>query len=380
MSQAAPAEHKLSLVVATYNRPGSLLKLLCDLDHQSLAKDQFEVIVVDDGSKQPAIEFTAHLQVGYSLKVIRQANQGRVTARNTGIAASAHDIIVLTDDDMQFEPQFLEAHQKAHQQGATLVFGHIKWPSHVAKMPVYEQFHDKNLQKSYEGFRTGQIPLDGFRLCSGNVSFRKEQFHQAGGFDPNLASNEDRDLGIALEKIGARITFAPDAVSIHYSDHSSLTGWLTGAFRYGIFDEKIEKKYPELTTADPLFMSFYRPSLSHHIFYLALYLPGLARILATLTLWLAVGFDMVQLKSIAHSVTGLAFGLAYYAGVRSEMASYVALDKRLVQFRHKCRQYEQPEEKTSVQSLDDHSDPHKDGGQNHASEGDSQPTKIKPVS
>lgn len=356
---------KLTLVVATYNRPGSLLKLLCDLDQQTLAPEHYEVIVVDDGSRQPASDFTGNLSVSYPLKVIRQANQGRVAARNAGIAAAAHDVIVLTDDDMQFEPQFLEAHHRAHARGATLVFGHIDWPSHVAKMPVYEQFHDKNLQKSYEGFQNGSIPLDGFRLCSGNVSFRKEEFYRAGGFDPDLASNEDRDLGIALERHGAMIAYAADAVSTHYSDHGSLSGWLEGAFRYGIFDEKIEKKYPELTTADPLFMSFYRPSLVHHVLYLALYLPALAKIVAKLVLWVAVGLEMFQLKSAAMTVTGLAFGLAYYSGARTEMGSYAALDKRLQEFRQKCRRYDSPEDKTSVESLDDT---------------ESQPTKIKPVS
>lgn len=333
---AAP---KLSLVVATYNRPGSLLKLLCDLDQQSLPSDHFEVIVVDDGSEQLVSDFTANLSVRYSLRVLRQNNQGRVAARNAGITKAKHDIIVLTDDDMQFVPSFLAAHQKAHAEGATLVFGQIKWPPHVAKMPVYEQFHDKNLQKSYDGFRAGTIALDGFRLCSGNVSFRKDEFHQVGGFDPGLASNEDRDLGIALEKNGAIIAFAGDAVSVHYSDHSSLAGWLTGAYRYGIFDEKIEKKYPDLATADPLFMSFYKPSLQHTIFYLGLYLPGLAQVLAKLALLLAVAFDMFRLKSAAMTVTGLAFGFAYYAGVRREMGSYANLDSRLEDFRHKCERY-----------------------------------------
>lgn len=335
-----PAAPKLSLVVATYNRPGSLLKLLCDLDQQSLSSDQFEVIVVDDGSKDIITEFTGNLALRYPLTVLRQNNQGRVAARNAGIARAKHDVIVLTDDDMQFEPSFLAAHQREHAEGATLVFGHIKWPEHVAKMPVYEQFHDKNLQKSYAGFRNGSTALDGFRLCSGNVSFRKDEFHRAGGFDPKLASNEDRDLGIALEQLGAVIAFADDAVSIHHSDHSSLTGWLNGAYRYGIFDEKIEKKYPELTTADPLFMSFYRPSLTHRIFYLALYLPGLATLLAKLALLCAVALDMFQLKSAALTVTGLAFGMAYYAGVRREMASYGTLDSRLEAFRRKCERYQ----------------------------------------
>lgn len=356
---------KLTLVVATYNRAGSLLKLLGDLDQQTLGADQYEVIVVDDGSRQPAEDYTAKLSVSYPLTVIRQANQGRVVARNAGIAAAAHDVIVLTDDDMQFEPQFLAAHQKAHAEGATLVFGHIRWPAHVANMPVYEQFHDMNLQKSYEGFRQGTIPLDGFRLCSGNVSFRKSEFHAVGGFDPDLASNEDRDLGIALERHGAKIAFAHDAVSIHFSDHGSLNGWLRGCQRYGIFDEKIEKKYPELTTADPLFMSFHKPSFVHYALYLALYAPGLGNFLAKIALLLAVGLDMFQLKSTALTVTGLAFGLSYYAGCRQEMGSYAALDSRLSEFRQKCERYDRGERPPAVVA---------------PAEEPSQPTKIKPVS
>ena len=71
---ASSSTPKVSVVLGTYNRPDSLLYLLSCLARQSLPASQFEVIVVDDGSKVPARERVNVRDYPFSLTILDQAN------------------------------------------------------------------------------------------------------------------------------------------------------------------------------------------------------------------------------------------------------------------------------------------------------------------
>ena len=71
------ARPRISVVIATHNRHDSLRRLLSDLAAQDLPATQFEVIVVDDGSKEPAAPKLVGLQVPPNLRIIRR-EQGMV--------------------------------------------------------------------------------------------------------------------------------------------------------------------------------------------------------------------------------------------------------------------------------------------------------------
>ena len=78
---------RLSLVVATFNRPDSLERLLRELAAQTLPKAEFEVVVVDDGSTPPVeARLRAHA-AAYPLRVVTQANAGAADGRASVRAA-----------------------------------------------------------------------------------------------------------------------------------------------------------------------------------------------------------------------------------------------------------------------------------------------------
>src|SRR5579862_3427201 len=72
--QAAPNVPRISVVLATYNRLDLLKRLLGCLARQTFDPSRFEVIVVDDGSKEP-VELDAR-DYPFALTLIRQANGG----------------------------------------------------------------------------------------------------------------------------------------------------------------------------------------------------------------------------------------------------------------------------------------------------------------
>src|SRR2546423_1304325 len=117
----------VSVVVPTFNRGTKLrhaLRLIQESDLTSI--DDLEIIVVDDGSKEPAQQFIADLKQrpNVSLKTIRQVNSGPAAARNRGAQDSRGDIVLFIDDDICVPPELISNHIQAHmERPGAVVFG-----------------------------------------------------------------------------------------------------------------------------------------------------------------------------------------------------------------------------------------------------------------
>src|SRR4051794_15837438 len=103
--------------MATHNRRDRLIAMLDSLRAQTLARDRFEVIVVDDASTDGTKEeLTRQAARGdLDLKLIRREKAGGpATARNEGWRAASADLVAFTDDDCVAVPGWLEAGLAAH--------------------------------------------------------------------------------------------------------------------------------------------------------------------------------------------------------------------------------------------------------------------------
>ena len=97
---------EISVVIPTYNRAGLVREALLSVLHQTF--QDFEVIVVDDGSTDNTREQVVSFQEDDRVTYIYQENQGPSEARNTGIRASKGKYVALLDDDDIALPQRLE--------------------------------------------------------------------------------------------------------------------------------------------------------------------------------------------------------------------------------------------------------------------------------
>src|SRR5580698_3138964 len=99
----------VSVVIATYNRPELLRRLLTQLATQKLGPRSFEVLVVDDGSDPPAEPALGALELPLELRCLTQVNAGASAARHAGVLQARAEILVLLDDDMEIPEGFLSA-------------------------------------------------------------------------------------------------------------------------------------------------------------------------------------------------------------------------------------------------------------------------------
>jgi 5-methylcytosine-specific restriction endonuclease McrA len=115
------ANSKWSIVIPTYNRLPILQKCLDALESQTkyleTGVEDYEVVVVDDGSTDGTLEVLASQAARYPhLKLLKQSHAGATAARNLGVKQAVGDTVVFIDSDMVVAPTFLAAHSRSLQQ------------------------------------------------------------------------------------------------------------------------------------------------------------------------------------------------------------------------------------------------------------------------
>lgn len=319
----------ISVVIATYNRAASLVRILGELAAQTVPKDTYEIVVVDDGSKEPAAPkveaFLGTLEgKGVQVRVERQPNAGAAAARQRGAELAKGDILVILDDDMLVPRAFLESHLREHPGGASdlrVVMGRLKADGKLSEMPLFERFYAQMLDRTADQVRTQKKTLRGPDLYTGNLSLSRSLFFEAGGFDTSFGQIEDAELGVRLEKCGATFHLSEEAFTVHASDHTSRDKWLARSIKDGLFWTKLARKHPEAVHANPWrFLTGVNP-LSRPVLGLVVALPALAKPLARTAFGAASAADKLGLGRLAVQATTLVYGIQYFHGVRTETGS-----------------------------------------------------------
>jgi glycosyltransferase involved in cell wall biosynthesis len=318
---AAP---RLSVVIATYNRRALLERLLRQFARQTLDAKLFEVVVVDDGSKEPVKEPLEGLaqELPYKLRVEVQQNAGAAAARHRGVMLARAEILLITDDDMQVGDDFLQRHLEAHEGGEhRVVLGRIRADPSIHDMPLFERWYARKQDKVAEGVARGTHKLRGNSLLTGNVSLRKADYLGVGGFDLSLGHSEDFELGLRLEKAGVEFCYSQEAQVFHGSDHTQTEMFLRRARKYGVFDSRISHKHPDLANASPWQYLFRINPVAAPLLVSSLLFPEATRPVSDAALAAAQAADKAGIDKLAHGGIAVVYAMEYFRGVRQEAGS-----------------------------------------------------------
>ncbi|HYZ88619.1 MAG TPA: glycosyltransferase family 2 protein, partial [Myxococcales bacterium] len=239
-----------------------------------------------------------------------------------GALAARAALLVMLDDDMQVAPDFLERHLAAHRGGGrVVVLGRIRSDATLDGVPLFERWHAHLLDRKAERILSGELPLRGSLLFTGNVSMRREDYFSVGGFDVTLGQSEDIELGMRLEKRGVAFRFCPAASSLHDGGQRSVTEWRERARRYGGCDLRISRKHPDLRDASPWRLLFDLHPVTCAAIRIALLFPAVGRFLAAILITLASLLDHAGLEGAAIAGVSVAYSIEYFRGVREAAAS-----------------------------------------------------------
>ena len=99
----------VSIVIPAYNASNDIERCIESVLQQTY--QYFEIIVVDDGSKDDTVEKVANIKKQYendNIKLIRQQNSGPSKARNNGIGMAKGELIAFLDSDDEWNLEKLE--------------------------------------------------------------------------------------------------------------------------------------------------------------------------------------------------------------------------------------------------------------------------------
>lgn len=191
----------ISVIIATYNRALLLQQQLKALQLQDFDPNDFEVIIVDDGSTDYTSSVVATMQKTMNnITFLRQKNQGPAVARNYAASQAKGRILAFTDDDCLVTHEWLSViHRSFDQQD---ILG-LQGKTTTIKELVTPLTHQ--VMNEYGDYSTP--------TC--NAAYLASTFHEMGGFDPEYPfQNEDADLSWRVREQGT-ILFAPEMHVLH---------------------------------------------------------------------------------------------------------------------------------------------------------------------
>jgi GT2 family glycosyltransferase len=207
------ASLKASVIIPTHNRHDKLAGLIDCLKRQSVAAQDYEIIVVDDGSK-PAVTLAGGDQEGPACRLVRLEGVERSAARNRGAARARGGTLVFLDDDMTVDSDFLAAHLRAHDEWpGSIAVGASRLADRLFTSP-FGRFR-RELEQHKTPRERGPVAMRNF-CAAANMSIGRDLFHKLEGFDQAMVSGEDQDLALRHTAVGGRIVFVPEAVSVHH--------------------------------------------------------------------------------------------------------------------------------------------------------------------
>lgn len=181
-----------SVVISVYNKADYIENTLKSVVNQSF--DDFEVIVVNDGSSDNSLEIINSINDD-RISVITTENLGASMARNKGIEESNSDFIALLDGDDYWDKDYLKT-----IYDAISIFPNQK----VFSVAIAQKYKNKIVPVNYSFNQTETFRIHNFfesskkysLLSSSSVVFHKAIIKQTGKFDPNIVSGQDTDLWI----------------------------------------------------------------------------------------------------------------------------------------------------------------------------------------
>lgn len=184
---------KVSVIVPTRDRSGLLDACLQSLTAQSLPSDDFEVVVVDNGStdstKQIAFGYMDRLQLRY----VVCPEPGLHAGRHAGLRLSQSGILAFCDDDIFAGPGWLSAVVQAFSDTSAVLVGGNNLPMFEARPPAWlDRWWNMPVgrgralpQLSILDFGQGRFEVDPRFIWGCNFCIRRDALLAAGGFHPD---------------------------------------------------------------------------------------------------------------------------------------------------------------------------------------------------
>lgn len=276
---------RFSVIIPTLNRKNSLKLVINSFLNQAYPKSKYEIIVIDDGSKDKTFEVIKKIKPPCNFKYFywpreeiklksnfkewaRFYNRAG-PARNIGIKYAQGEIILFNDDDVLVPPNCLKEHEKYHNMYPNIIvrgfrmlvpasfnFNQQKFINFISLDKLAKP--ERRLELAKELCRMYNLSKEGWqRVVTANLSIRKNYLDLAGGFSGDFIfwGSEDVDLGYRLRRFKMKFLW-DNKIKVYHLEHPRefggrlnelVTFWLGTNFLYRKYlDEEIINIFKEV--------------------------------------------------------------------------------------------------------------------------------------
>lgn len=212
---------RVSVIIPTYNRAFMLTETLASLLDQDYSKHFFEVIIVDNNSKdeteRSVRSFVDKHKNDLNIKYVIEKRQGDVYARHTGACHAAGETLLFTDDDATFDQNWISEVVRIFNTFSVGAVGtriRIKWDRQTASWV----HHFEPLLGSISFGEGYTIKETGMFINNGSLAIKKEYYRLVKGNNPGQV----KDLLIGDAEIGLCRKLHAERIPIGFTDDTTM--------------------------------------------------------------------------------------------------------------------------------------------------------------
>jgi GT2 family glycosyltransferase len=214
------ARPEITVVVPARDASTTLRELLTSLRAQDIGDDRYEIVVVDNASRDD----TGAVAAGLGALVVEEPVPSRSRARNRGVAAGSADLIAFTDADCVASPGWLRGFLECDDTN----------PLRAGPVEVRTGEPPNRVERFETLWRFGQEAWvrQGW-AATANLCVTRAAFEDVGGFDPAYRHiGEDVDFCVRARRAGHALGWCPAAV-VHHDTEDRMWPLLKRSFFHG---------------------------------------------------------------------------------------------------------------------------------------------------
>ena len=221
----------ISVVIPCYNAGANITRLLEQLGAQSIPRDRYEIIVIDDGSTD---DTAARVEAIKNVQLLKQKQCGPGAARNLGVEKSRGRLVLFVDSDLEVAEDLLQRHLGFHDAhpDIALTGGGVEPPK---KLPVLSWVLADHFASWFNVHPKVRYPDEPEYLPSLNMCIKKDLVAGKHGLtfpDGLKHTGEDVLYCHALRAKGLKLAFLPNAIVRHH-DRTTMADHLNHMYRWG---------------------------------------------------------------------------------------------------------------------------------------------------
>ena len=250
----------ISVIIPTRDRARLLARALHSLQGQTLPRERFEVVVVDNGSTDGTADVVdAHAVDLPTLRLVFEPEPGLHSGRHRGLREARGDVLVFIDDDVEATPGWLGAIVEGFSDPEVVMVGGNNLPNFERPPPdwlVRLWARPVNGGQAIPWLSILRLP-DGVRAIDPgyvwgcNFAVRRQALVDAGGFHPDAMPREmirfrgdgETHVSRRIAASGLSCLFHSGATVFHFVAASRMT---FAYFRQRAFDQGISDSFSDL--------------------------------------------------------------------------------------------------------------------------------------